>query len=93
MRILAALNNYVSGHAQRSAAWDAVIQRSGFGGEAWRERFLAYLDTLRPSDPRLAAQLQARLDLSSEHEFLWGLDRLIDGIAAQVGTEHEGDTR
>ena len=93
MRILAALNNYVSGHAQRSAAWDAVIQRSGFAGEAWRERFLAYLDTIRAGDPGLAAQLQARLELSSEHEFLWGLDRLIDGIAAQVGTEHEGDTR
>ena len=93
VRILAALNNYVSGHAQRAAAWDAVIQRSGFAGEAWRERFLAYLDTIRAGDPGLAAQLQARLELSSEGEFLWGLDRLIDGIAAQVGTEHEGDTR
>ena len=86
VRILAALNNYVGGHTQRAAAWDAVIRRSGFAGEAWRERFLAYLDTIRPSDPRLAAQLQARLDLSSEHEFLWGLDRLIDGIAAQLET-------
>src|SRR6266700_4941083 len=93
VRILAALNNYIGEHTQRAAAWDAVIQRSGFAGEAWRERFLAYLDTIRASDPRLAAQLQARLDLSSEHEFLWGLDRLIDGIAAPVGNEHEGGTR
>jgi AcrR family transcriptional regulator len=93
VRILAALNNYVSGHVQRASAWDAVIQRSGFAGETWRERFLAYLDTIRASDPRLAAQLQARLDLSSEDEFLWGLDRLLDGIAAQIGNKHEEDTR
>jgi AcrR family transcriptional regulator len=93
VRILAALNNYVSGHAQRAAAWDAVIRRSGLSGDAWRERFRAYLETIRASDPRLAAQLQARLDLSSEHECLWGLDRLLEGIAAEVGNEHDRETR
>jgi AcrR family transcriptional regulator len=92
VRILAALNNYVGGHAQRAAAWDAVIRRSGLGDQAWRERFLAYLDTIRASDSRLAALLQARLELSSEDEFLWGLDRLLDGIAAEVGKDHGADT-
>jgi hypothetical protein len=85
VQILAAVNNYIVGHAQRATAWDQMVRRSGLDPSAWTQRFRAFLDrTVRDRDPELAAELEARLELSDDTHFEFGLDCLLDGIAARV---------
>jgi AcrR family transcriptional regulator len=85
VQVLGALNNYVMGFAHREAAWAQTIRRSGLGRREWEERFRDYLErVLRPADADLARQLAARLELSGDADFAFGLSCLIEGIATRL---------
>lgn len=83
--VLGAVNNYVMGFGHRETAWMQMIRRSGLTPDEWGERFRTYLDqVVRGTDPELARRLEARLDLRGEAEFEFGLQCLLDGIAARL---------
>lgn len=82
--IFAIVNNYLLGFAHRRTAWDALRERAGLTEDQWRSRLEEYLEETRASDPAFAADIEARLRLSSEHSFELGLDCMLDGIAARL---------
>jgi len=84
-QVLAVLNNYILGEAQRATAWDGMMRRSGLDPREWARRFRAFVEqTVRVRDPELAADLEARIELSGGEGFEFGLDCVLDGIASRV---------
>jgi AcrR family transcriptional regulator len=71
INVLAALNNYVVGFVHRETAWERLRSRSG-------------LDRAAEQDAALAEHVAVRLELTSRDSFRFGLDCLLDGVAARV---------
>jgi AcrR family transcriptional regulator len=71
INVLAALNNYVFGFLHREIAWEQLRRRSG-------------LDRAAERDEALADHVAVRLELTSPDAFRFGLDCLLDGVAARV---------
>jgi AcrR family transcriptional regulator len=80
---LAIINNYLLGFAHRQTAWDQLRERAGLTDEQWEQRLDRYLAQARETDPALAADIETRLHLTSDHSFELGLDCVLDGIAAR----------
>ena len=83
--ILAALNNYIVGFVHREHAWHEVIRRSGLTAAEWTRQLNGLVAETAATRPELAEQMHARIDLHSDASFDFGLDCLIDGIAARAG--------
>jgi AcrR family transcriptional regulator len=85
IQVLAAVNNYVMGFGHRQTAWAQTIRRSGLGPAEWEARFRTYLEqVVSATDEELARQLAARLSLSGDADFEFGLACLVDGMAARL---------
>jgi AcrR family transcriptional regulator len=91
--ILAALNNYVFGFLHREAAWEQLRERSGLSSRQWSARMRRYMDSTAERHPELASQIATRLELTSEASFDFGLECLLDGIAALVARSANGTGR
>jgi AcrR family transcriptional regulator len=84
--ILAAVNNYVFGFGHREASWAQTIRRSGSTDAEWKQDLQRYVEeVVNPQDPALGRQIASRLDLTSDENFEFGLDCLLDGLAARLG--------
>jgi AcrR family transcriptional regulator len=82
--ILAAVNNYVSGFLERETGWWAPMSRTT--ARAAQQDTSASDRTARTAaDPSVSPQhLAARASVHSDESFAFGLDCLLDGIAAHV---------
>jgi AcrR family transcriptional regulator len=89
--VLAVLNNYVFGFGHREASWRQTIRRSGRTDEQWRRDMHRYVeDVVNPQDPDLGRHIASRLDLTSDENFDFGLDCLLDGLTARLGGAPDG---
>jgi AcrR family transcriptional regulator len=84
VNILAAVNNYVSGFLQRETGWWAPAPRtSATDGQPDASRGDRTAQTA--ADPDVTPQhLAARASTHSDESFTFGLDCLLDGIAARI---------
>jgi AcrR family transcriptional regulator len=83
INVLATLNNYISGFVQREQAWQDLRARDG--AQARWSRAAAAGGAGRPAEaPASDRDLSARLTLSGDEGFAFGLDRFLDGIAVLV---------
>ena len=78
--ILGLLNNYVVGFVHRESAWKRMQGRSELDEAGWR----AQLDALVAEGDELSMRMQ----LHSDESFLYGLEIVLDGIAARVDRSH-----
>jgi AcrR family transcriptional regulator len=79
INVLATLNNYILGFVQREQAWRSLLARDKEPGR-W-SRAAAAGGIGRPvGDPASGHDLSARLDLTTDEGFAFGLDRFLDGI-------------
>lgn len=81
VNILALVNNYVFGFGRRETFWQQLRQRSGLNERQWLER---YLRQARELDREVAPRVAARLELAGESSFQFGLDCLLEGVAAHI---------
>lgn len=88
VNILAALNNYVAGFLQREAAWQQLLARTRTTG-AQRDTRLSAQATEGTGHDVSAQHLAARANLHGDESFVFGLDCLLDGIAARIAQAHE----
>jgi AcrR family transcriptional regulator len=84
INVLAALNNYIFGFIHRETAWAQLRERSGLDDERWEARLQAFLDEASGQDAGMAEQMATRFALVSEESFEFGLDCLLEGVAAHV---------
>lgn len=84
VNILAAVNNYVSGFLERETSWWTPTSSTAQAAQ----RDIAASDRTAPTsqdDPSLTPQhLAARASAHSDESFAFGLDCLLDGIAAHI---------
>ena len=84
VNILAAINNYVSGFVERETGWWAPMPRTT-AGDAQRDTSASDRTTQTAGDPSASPQhLAARASMHSDESFAFGLDCLLDGIAAHI---------
>ena len=83
VEVIAILNNYLTGFAHRTTAWEQIRQRAGLTDKECERRLGQYLVHARQTAPQLAVDIESRLHLTSDRSFLLGLDCLLDGIAAR----------
>jgi AcrR family transcriptional regulator len=84
VEILAALNNYIIGFIHREHAWHELVRRSGLPDRQWTRLLADLISDRAREDAHLAEQMRARIDLHTDHSFAYGLDCLIEGIAARA---------
>jgi AcrR family transcriptional regulator len=85
IKVLATLNNYIFGFIQRERAWQDLLARDKAPAR-WPQAAAAG-GTGRPTgDPAPDRDLSARLTLSGDEGFTFGLDRFLDGIAALIAS-------
>ena len=75
-----------TGFAHRETAWQQVRRASGLDEAQWAGRLRGYLDRATAHDPMTARLIGARLRLTSDESFEFGLECLLDGIAARLAT-------
>jgi hypothetical protein len=75
----------VFGFGHREASWSQTIRRSGRTDDQWRRDMHRYVDeVVTPQDPELGRHIAARLDLTSDENFEFGLDCVLDGLTARL---------
>jgi AcrR family transcriptional regulator len=84
IQILAALNNYLYGFVHRELAWEQVRRQRGLTEKQWSARLRGYVERARVDDPGFAEPWEARVALTSEDSFEFGLDCLLDGVTARI---------
>lgn len=84
--ILATLNNYLMGFGTRNGAWDELRRQSGLTVAERDAELRRYAERSGEVSPELGALIAARLELTSDASFEFGLTRVLDGIAAYVAT-------
>lgn len=84
VEVAAVLNNYLMGSAHRLTAWGQIRERAGLTGEQWEQRLSEFLVRAQHDSPALAADIESRLHLTSDHSFELGLDCVLDGVAARL---------
>lgn len=85
VNILATLNNYLFGFAFREAAWERVRSASGLSSDEWDEQLRGFANRVAVEDEGLAETMKTRVGLRGDPSFEFGLDCVIDGIAARSG--------
>jgi AcrR family transcriptional regulator len=81
IKVLATLNNYIFGFVQRERAWQDLLGRDPAPAR-WPQAAAAGGAGRPVGDPAPDRDLSARLMLSGDEGFAFGLDRFLDGIAA-----------
>jgi AcrR family transcriptional regulator len=84
IQVLAALNNYLYGFVHRELAWEHARRQSGLTERQWSARLRGYVEQARVEDPDYAEPWEARVTLAGEDSFEFGLDCLLDGVAARI---------
>lgn len=84
IQILAALNNYLYGFVHRELAWEQVRRQRGLTEKQWSACLRGYVKRARVDDPGFAEPWEARVALTSEDSFEFGLDCLLDGVTARI---------
>jgi AcrR family transcriptional regulator len=84
IQILAALNNYLYGFVHRELAWEQVRRQRGLTEKQWSARLRGYVERARVDAPDFAEPWEARVALTSEDSFEFGLDCLLDGVTARL---------
>lgn len=79
INILAMLFNYIFGFIHRELAWDKLWQGVSAGEAEWARQ-------ARAADRELGRQLFVPLDLHGEASFEFGLECLLDGVAARLAS-------
>lgn len=87
VKILAALNNYLYGFVHREIAWEQAREQSGLTQRQWTARLRSYVDRARLDDPDFAEPWEASETLVSDDNLDFGLDCLLDGVAARLAPE------
>jgi AcrR family transcriptional regulator len=92
---LTAVLDYVAGAAGRELAEREACRRSGLDQRQWRTTLAPYLRTVIADGhyPHLARRITDADDLDFSAEFDFGLDSLLDGIAARAGIRHDHGAR
>ena len=80
---VAIVNNYVVGFAERRSAWEQLKQRAGLEGK-WEDHLAQYLADAQARDAELAEYVKTRIQLTSDANFDFGLECVLDGIAARL---------
>jgi AcrR family transcriptional regulator len=84
VNVLAAVNNYIFGFIHREIAWEQLRERSGLDDEQWHVRLQAHLEAASEQDAGLAAEMAERFTLVSRESFDFGLECLLEGVAASI---------
>jgi hypothetical protein len=74
----------VIGFVHRESAWKRLQARSGLADAEWRARLTALATRVGHTDPNLADEVTTRTQLHSDENFLYGLEIVLDGIAARL---------
>jgi AcrR family transcriptional regulator len=91
INILAVLNNYLFGFVHREIAWNQLRERIGLTVEEWAARLRSYVERVGDQDPELAEQMSARMELHGDESFEFGLECILDGVAARVSGISAGE--
>ncbi|MEU6715579.1 TetR/AcrR family transcriptional regulator [Nonomuraea sp. NPDC046802] len=87
---LSAVTAYVLGISTGEAAWAAMVARSGQSRQEWAERLWPAAERAVRDYPRLRARYAAQRDgdlaASNDDSFDYGLQRLLDGLQARLGS-------
>lgn len=84
IRILATLNSYLYGFVHREIAWEQARRRRGLTESEWSARLRTYVDQARERDPGFVEPWEASVPLAGEESFEFGLDCVVEGVAALV---------
>jgi AcrR family transcriptional regulator len=87
-RVLGTVSSYVLGMALSEAAWRNWLDRRGQTEQEWAEEAWGATEELTEEHERLRTVMASYegkdLQQVSDHDFAWGLDRLIDGLQAHL---------
>ncbi len=86
INILGALNNYINGFVYRESAWNRLRQQSGLDERRWTARLEGLVQRTAEQDQEVAAQTADRLQLHGDYGFEFGLNIVLDGIAARLNS-------
>ncbi len=86
IHILGALNNYINGFVYRESAWNRLRQQSGLDERQWTARLQGLVHRTAEHDEEVAAQTADRLQLHGDYGFEFGLNIVLDGIAARLNS-------
>src|SRR6266542_3604472 len=92
VNVLAALNNYTFGFIHREFAWEQLRERSGLSDEEWNARLQTYLEEASERDAAIAQQMGERFGLARRDSFEFGLECLLDGVAASIAPRQRPKT-
>jgi AcrR family transcriptional regulator len=81
INVLATLNNYILGFVQREQAWQGLVARDQ-APRRWPQAAAAGGRGRPADDPARARDLSARLNLSGDESFAFGLDLFLAGTAS-----------
>jgi AcrR family transcriptional regulator len=84
VNILAAVNNYIFGFLRREAAWQNLLQRTRTTEAGWGSGPPDLTAATAGQHATSSARLTARMNLTSDESFEFGLECLLDGIALLV---------
>lgn len=84
--ILSALNTYIFGFLQRESAWQQLITRTGTSPGQWTTVIAAHVAQRTGAGQPTAEHHAARMNLSGDESFAFGLDCLLDGIAMRIAS-------
>ncbi len=84
INILGTLNNYINGFAYRESAWNRLQRQSGLDMRQWQARLEGLVERTADQNRELAAQTADRMVLHGDYSFEYGLNVVLDGIAARL---------
>lgn len=84
------VDGYVTGFVLRELEEEETMWRTGMTEEEWQATLTPYMQQIITSGnyPHFAQYLAESEDRSSRESFTFGLDRLLDGIAAYIADHH-----
>ncbi|MGW0807350.1 TetR/AcrR family transcriptional regulator C-terminal domain-containing protein [Nonomuraea sp. NPDC002799] len=88
-RAMNTVTAYVLGVSTSEAAWVSMVARSGQSEQEWAERLWPAAERAVRAYPRLRARYEAQrggdVATSNDDAFDYGLQRVLDGLAARLG--------
>ncbi len=78
------MNNYINGFAYRESAWNRLQRQSGLDKRQWEARLEGLVERTADQNRELAAQTADRMVLHGDYSFEYGLNVVLDGIAARL---------
>jgi len=90
VNVAGAMNNYIFGFTLREVAWEQLRQRSGLTEDQWSARLDQYVDEAEHQDHEIAQMMATRIGLNSADSFDFGLECLLNGVAARLSSKVAG---